>query len=152
MAFEKMRDQFTAFASEMAQHVLRQVEEEVQAGLSGILGRAAGKSGLTRKDAAKVTGLAGGKAKAKKTSALKGVPKDMSCRHPGCKNRSKGPRFSYLCEDHLKDKAKPAKKAPKVAKAAKGKKGAAAKAEHKAAQAESKAEEKKAHAEEADKK
>ena len=27
---------------------------------------------------------------------------DMRCRYPGCKNRSKGPRFHYLCETHLK--------------------------------------------------
>jgi len=26
----------------------------------------------------------------------------MSCRYPGCKNRSKGPRFRFLCEEHLK--------------------------------------------------
>jgi hypothetical protein len=26
----------------------------------------------------------------------------MRCRYPGCKNRSKGPKFSWLCEDHLK--------------------------------------------------
>ena len=27
---------------------------------------------------------------------------DMRCRYPGCKNRSKGPRFRFLCEKHLK--------------------------------------------------
>jgi hypothetical protein len=27
---------------------------------------------------------------------------DMRCRYPGCKNRSKGPRFRFLCEEHLK--------------------------------------------------
>jgi hypothetical protein len=27
---------------------------------------------------------------------------DMGCRYPGCKNRSKGPRFRFLCEEHLK--------------------------------------------------
>jgi len=26
----------------------------------------------------------------------------MSCRYPGCKNRSKGPRFRFFCEKHLK--------------------------------------------------
>ena len=29
-------------------------------------------------------------------------PRDMRCRYPGCKNRSKGPRFRFLCEEHLK--------------------------------------------------
>jgi hypothetical protein len=27
---------------------------------------------------------------------------DMRCRFPDCKNRSKGPRFRFLCEKHLK--------------------------------------------------
>ena len=27
--------------------------------------------------------------------------RDMSCRYPGCKNRSKGPRFRFFCEKHL---------------------------------------------------
>jgi len=35
----------------------------------------------------------------RKVGSLK---RDMSCRHPGCKNRSKGPRFRFLCEEHLK--------------------------------------------------
>ena len=33
---------------------------------------------------------------------LKGRKLDMRCRYPGCKNKSKGPRFSFLCEEHLK--------------------------------------------------
>ena len=32
----------------------------------------------------------------------RGLKRDMRCRYPGCKNRSKGPRFRYLCEEHLK--------------------------------------------------
>jgi hypothetical protein len=32
----------------------------------------------------------------------RGLKRDMSCRYPGCKNRSKGPRFRFLCEEHLK--------------------------------------------------
>jgi hypothetical protein len=35
-------------------------------------------------------------------SKLRGLKRDMSCRYPGCKNRSKGPRFRFLCETHLK--------------------------------------------------
>jgi hypothetical protein len=27
---------------------------------------------------------------------------DMRCRFPNCKTRSKGPRFRFLCEEHLK--------------------------------------------------
>jgi hypothetical protein len=26
---------------------------------------------------------------------------DMRCRYPGCKDRSKGPRFRFACEEHL---------------------------------------------------
>ena len=33
---------------------------------------------------------------------LGSIKRDMSCRYPGCKNRSKGPRFRFLCEEHLK--------------------------------------------------
>jgi hypothetical protein len=32
----------------------------------------------------------------------RGLKRDMSCRYPGCKNRSKGPRFRFLCAEHLK--------------------------------------------------
>jgi hypothetical protein len=30
------------------------------------------------------------------------IQRDMRCRYPGCKNKSKGPRFRFLCEEHLK--------------------------------------------------
>ena len=35
-------------------------------------------------------------------SALKGRKLDMRCHYPGCKNRSKGPRFRFMCEEHMK--------------------------------------------------
>jgi hypothetical protein len=35
-------------------------------------------------------------------SKRRGMKRDMRCRYPGCKNRSKGPRFRFLCEEHLK--------------------------------------------------
>jgi hypothetical protein len=41
-------------------------------------------------------------------SKLRGRKLDMKCRHPGCKNRSKGPRFHFLCEEHLKSARKKA--------------------------------------------
>ena len=31
---------------------------------------------------------------------------DMSCRVPGCRNRSKGPRFGFICDDHRKKLSK----------------------------------------------
>ena len=54
-------------------------------------------------------------------SKLRGLKRDMSCRYPGCKNRSKGPRFRFLCEEHLKLPKKKqdevlAKAAEKIAK------------------------------------
>ena len=36
------------------------------------------------------------------TSKLRGRKLDMRCRYPGCKNKSKGPRFRFLCDEHLK--------------------------------------------------
>jgi hypothetical protein len=35
-------------------------------------------------------------------SKLRGRKLDMRCRYPGCPNKSKGPRFSFLCGKHLK--------------------------------------------------
>src|SRR5213080_184986 len=35
-------------------------------------------------------------------SKLRGRKLDMRCHYLGCKNRSKGPRFRFLCEEHLK--------------------------------------------------
>ena len=36
------------------------------------------------------------------TSKLRGRKLDMRCRYPGCKNKSKGPRFRFMCEEHRK--------------------------------------------------
>jgi hypothetical protein len=33
--------------------------------------------------------------------SAKGQRRDMRCRSPRCKRRSKGPRFRFLCEEHL---------------------------------------------------
>src|SRR6267143_4567457 len=35
-------------------------------------------------------------------SKLRGRKLDMRCRYPGCKHRSKGPRFRFMCEEHRK--------------------------------------------------
>ncbi len=47
------------------------------------------------------TGMRNGAAKGNGRRSLKGRMLDMRCRYPGCKSRSKGPRFRYLCEKHL---------------------------------------------------
>src|SRR6267143_7007311 len=39
---------------------------------------------------------------APRRSGERGRKRDMRCRYPGCKNRSKGPRFRFFCEKHLK--------------------------------------------------
>jgi len=39
---------------------------------------------------------------ARGASKLAGRKLDMRCRYPGCKNRSKGPRFRFLCDEHRK--------------------------------------------------
>jgi hypothetical protein len=42
------------------------------------------------------------KGKRRRGSALKGKKLDMRCRVAGCKNVSKGPRFGFICAEHLK--------------------------------------------------
>ena len=38
--------------------------------------------------------------KSRRTSKLKGQKLDMNCRVEGCKNRSGGPRWGFICEEH----------------------------------------------------
>ncbi len=52
--------------------------------------------------------LVNGKPKAK--GIRKGFKRDMRCRVEGCKNRSKGPRFGYICGEHLKKLSKTAQR------------------------------------------
>ena len=44
-------------------------------------------------------GVAKGKAGRRSNAGRK---LDMSCRVAGCPNKSKGPRFGFICDDHLK--------------------------------------------------
>lgn len=46
-------------------------------------------------------------APAKRRSNRAGKKLDMACRAPGCKNRSKGPRYHFLCDEHLKPTSAP---------------------------------------------
>ena len=43
------------------------------------------------------------KERKRRSSPLKGKKLDMGCRVAGCKNPSKGPRFGFICEKHLKE-------------------------------------------------
>ena len=40
--------------------------------------------------------------RAMKNGHRKGTRLDMACRVPGCKRRSRGPRFLYMCIEHTK--------------------------------------------------
>ena len=75
--FDRMVDQI---ADLIAERALEKINERVQSGM---------RNGMT-------------KGNGRRLSTLKGRKLDMRCRYPGCKNRSKGPRFRFLCEEHLK--------------------------------------------------
>ena len=91
--FDRMVDQI---ADLIAERALEKINERVQSGM---------RNGMT-------------KGNGRRLSTLKGRKLDMRCRYPGCKNRSKGPRFRFLCEEHLKlPKAKVKAAIEKAAKA-----------------------------------
>jgi len=93
--FDQMVDRI---ADLIAERALGKINERVQSGMRN--GAAKGRVGSGRR-----------------SSAPKGRMLDMHCRYPGCKNRSKGPRFRFLCEEHLKlPKAKIAAAIEKAAK------------------------------------
>ena len=75
--FDRMVDQI---ADLIAERALEKINERVQSGM---------RNGMTNGNS-------------RRFSTLKGRKLDMHCRYPGCKNRSKGPRFRFLCEEHLK--------------------------------------------------
>ena len=75
--FDRMVDEI---ADAIAERALEKINQRIQSGM---------RNGTTR-----VNG--------RRASALKGRKLDMHCRYPGCKRRSKGPRFRFLCEQHLK--------------------------------------------------
>jgi hypothetical protein len=49
---------------------------------------------------------------------------DMSCRVEGCKNKSRGPRFGFICDDHRKKLSKKDQQAARDAWNARHKKAA----------------------------
>jgi hypothetical protein len=91
-------------SSEIAQKIIEMTEAKISAGLAGrgaihvshaIAGTTPKRRGRPPKNAA----LAQPPAKAVKKSKIK---RDMHCRVEGCKSRSKGPGFGYMCEEHMK--------------------------------------------------
>lgn len=68
----------------------------------------------------KVTRKKAGKKKKKSSSPTKGWPK--SCLYPKCRDKHKGPRYSFLCEEHYE--TTPKKKVERLKKKWKEKKAA----------------------------
>ena len=51
----------------------------------------------------------------RRSSSLKGAKLNMTCRVEGCTNRSGGPRWGFICEDHRKTMGKKALQASRDA-------------------------------------
>jgi len=79
--------------------------------------RLGGKISSSHAPAAKA---AKGPGRARRSTA--GRKLDMNCRVEGCKNRSRGPRFGFICEEHLKSLSKKQQEAAREAWNAKHKK------------------------------
>jgi hypothetical protein len=50
-----------------------------------------------------------------KPSRRKGKTLDMTCRVAGCKNRSRGPRFGFICDEHRNKLSKKDQQAARIA-------------------------------------
>jgi hypothetical protein len=57
---------------------------------------------LAQAIAARMGGRPGAAPTGKRRGPAAGRKLDMSCRVAGCKNQSKGPRFGFMCEEHMK--------------------------------------------------
>jgi len=72
---------------------LRHAAEVFGEHLAQVIGRAGPSNGVASRAA---------QGNGRRTSKLVGRTLEMACRYPGCKNRSKGPRFRFMCEEHRK--------------------------------------------------
>jgi hypothetical protein len=90
-----MEDTVRKLGDEISRNLLPVILKSLETAVRGALG-----NGATR---VAVNGTA------KRGGAPKALKRDMRCRagNPRCPNRSKGPRFGYLCESHLKRLSKP---------------------------------------------
>jgi hypothetical protein len=97
--FDKVLDRLS---TEIALKIIEMTAVKVEAGLSGrgaaILANAV--AGAAPK--ARVGRPPGSKNAAKPAAKAPKFKRDMNCRVAGCKNRSKGPGFRYMCEEHMK--------------------------------------------------
>jgi hypothetical protein len=102
--FDKLLEQLS---TEIAQRIIQLTEAKLGQGLAGKNGHAAAalaaaprRRGRPPKNPSMLALLSGSlSAKAAKKPKMK---RDMHCRVEGCKLRSKGPGFGYMCEEHLK--------------------------------------------------
>lgn len=73
--------------------------------------------------AREITARAGGSARGGRRGGRGGPGRklDMHCRVEGCKNMSRGPRFGFICDEHLKALSKKQQQAAREAYKAKQK-------------------------------
>ena len=79
---------------DMFSSLIDRLAEAVAARLGGGRGSSSGNGGVR----------SGKSAGGRRSTA--GRKLDMTCRVAGCSNRSKGPRFGFICEDHIKKLSK----------------------------------------------
>jgi hypothetical protein len=82
--------------------LLNHIADLVAARISGKIGASASPKGA-------------GKGAPGRRRSTAGRKLDMSCRVEGCKNRSRGPRFGFICEEHLKSLSKKQQEAARAA-------------------------------------
>jgi len=107
--FDKVLD---LLSSEIAAKIIEMTGAKVAAGLAGrqphasaalVLPASAPKRrGRPPKNAAALVLPAASHAAPAKVAKKVKLKRDMHCRVEGCKNRSKGPGFGYMCDEHLK--------------------------------------------------
>ncbi len=105
-----------AFAAQVEREVRAEIARAMQSELAGLSTRVLGAIG--KRGVGRPPGAGDGR---------RGRKLVMECPVPGCKNQSKGPRFSFFCQDHYdslsadeKRKAIEARKARKAKKAGRG--------------------------------
>ena len=75
--------------------LIERAAEMIAARIGGLVSAVKPRRGRPPGSGKKSAGRRGGR-----SSALKGKKLDMTCRVPGCTNRSGGPRWGFICEEH----------------------------------------------------
>lgn len=87
-----MANEFEGFLDQLAHALADRISAAMGGSTSGAKSARGSAAGSSKPDG-------------RRNSRMKGRKLDMTCRYPNCKNRSKGPRFSFMCEKHLGKKA-----------------------------------------------